>query len=84
MRLATWPGVANRLMCPRYFTFETEDGRSLGRASTLWMLLDLDKHTLAPVSRLGRDFPDTASLGEALPLPGRIRTPDEPLSLIHI
>ena len=78
VRITTWPGVANRLMCPRYFTFEAEGGRPLGRASTLWMLLDLDKHTLAPVSRLERDFPDTAGLGEALPLPGRIRKPDAP------
>lgn len=75
VHIRSWPGTANRLICPRYFAFEDEAGQPLGRASSLWMLLDIESHGIAQVSRLERPFPDTAALGEALPQPGRIRAP---------
>lgn len=42
---------------PRYYTFETE-GRTLGCASTLFVLMDLDERKIAPVSRLGEAMPE--------------------------
>ena len=74
----TWPGKTKHMFFPRYYTFETE-GRTLGCASTLFVLMDLDERKIAPVSRLGEAMPEY-DIPAPLPFPGNLRALDGPVS----
>jgi len=68
----TWPGVANRFFFPRYFVFERPDGRRLGSAAQLWLLLDLNARSVVPPAKADLSFPDTSRMPAPLPLPDRV------------
>ena len=74
----TWPGKTKHMFFPRYYTFETE-GRTLGCASALFVLMDLDERKIAPVSRLGEAMPEY-DIPAPLPFPGNLRALDGPVS----
>lgn len=67
----TWPGATRHTFFPRYYTFES-DGRAMGRASVLYVLLDLETRKIAPPSRLEGEIPGY-DLPAPLPFPGAIR-----------
>ena len=46
--LTTFPMVNRRWFFPRYFLVEDESGRTIGKAATLWLLLDINTRPLAP------------------------------------
>ncbi|MEG0269439.1 MAG: thioesterase [Clostridia bacterium] len=67
----TWPGETKHMFFPRYCTFESE-GKTVGRAVTMYVLLDLETRKIAAPSRLsgeiaGYDIP------APLPFPGSIK-----------
>ena len=70
----TWPGKTKHMFFPRYFTFEAE-GKTLGCASTLFVLMDLEERKIAPASRLGKPMPEFDILAP-LPFPGNLRALD--------
>ena len=67
----TWPGKTRHTFFPRYFTFEA-DGREVGRASSLFVLLDLQTRKIALPSRLDGEVP-AYDIPPALPFPGNIQ-----------
>lgn len=72
----TWPGATRHMFFPRNFVFEA-NGKALGRASMLFVLLDLETRRIAPPSRLGRDMP-AFDIPAPLPFPGNLRAVDAP------
>lgn len=72
----TWPGATRHMFFPRYFLFEA-DGKTIGRASTLFVLFDLETRKIALPSRLGRDMP-VFDLPAPLPFPGNLTAVDAP------
>jgi len=72
VRIRTWPGVASRFFFPRYFVLERPDGRKLGSAAQLWLLLDVSARSVIPPAKAGIAFPDTARLPAPLPAPDRV------------
>ena len=56
----TWPGKTKHMFFPRYFTFEAE-GKTLGCASTLFVLMDLEERKIAPATRLESPCPNLTS-----------------------
>lgn len=72
----TWPGATRHMFFPRYFLFEA-DGKTIGRASTLFVLFDLETRKIALPSRLGRDMP-VFDLPAPLPFPGNLIAVDAP------
>ncbi len=72
----TWPGPTRHMFFPRYYLFESE-GRTLGRASTLYVLLDLETRKIALPSRLPNPLP-LYDLPAPLPFPGNLSTPAAP------
>lgn len=72
----TWPGKTKHVFFPRYFVFEA-DGKTLGCASTLFVLMDLQARRIAPPSRLDVEMP-AYDLPAPLPFPGNLRTLSAP------
>ena len=72
VRVRTWPGAPNRFFFPRYFVIERPDGRKLGSAAQLWLLLDLNARSVIPPAKAGLAFPDTSHMPAPLPAPDRV------------
>jgi len=49
IRIETWISSLERYRGGREFRLRDEEGRILGRASTLWVFMDLNKRTLMPI-----------------------------------
>ena len=67
---------------PRFFILRDEAGRSIGRASSLWLLMDLETRQSVNADRLVSAMPDNSDLPEPLPLPGSIRSLSAPEKVI--
>ncbi|NLO85575.1 MAG: hypothetical protein GX096_09135 [Clostridiales bacterium] len=67
----TWPGVTRRMFFPRNFVFEV-GGKEMGRASMVYVLLDLETRTIAQPSRLKDGIP-VYDIPAPLPFPGSIK-----------
>lgn len=68
----TWPGPKPRLVFPRYFTFETENGRLIGEAVSQWVLLNRTTRSILKPSECPVDTPDTSHIQ----VPFEIERPD--------
>ena len=70
--IETFHKATRHRLFPRYFIIRDEENKIIGKASTLWALMDLNtRQTVAsdPVSSL---MPDNSDLKAPLPLPGSI------------
>lgn len=78
----TWPGKTKHMFFPRYYTFEA-DGREMGRASVLYVLLDMETRKIAMPVRLPVPIPEF-DLPAALPFPRNIKLPEaEPSTVTY-
>lgn len=72
----THTGSVRKLLFPRWFEFETEQGEKLGAASTVWFLVSEKNHTVLSPAKLGLKFDDEDPETLPLPLPGKLILPD--------
>ena len=87
--LTTFPMVNRRWFFPRYFLVEDENGRTIGKAATLWLLLDINTRHMAPPDAaarcISRQFGSHASAGPTGERTGAARrTGDRPLTLAGV
>lgn len=75
--LRTWPGKTRLGLFPRYFMLEDESGAQLGRASSLWVLLDLDQRQMVQPQSCGITVAENLTLTPPMPAPGKIRPLEE-------
>lgn len=57
---------------PRFFVITDEAGRTIGQASSLWLLMDLDTRQSMSADRLPTPLPDNSDMPEPMPLPGNV------------
>ena len=58
---------------PRYFEFRSADGTVLGKAVTLWVLLDLNERSMVSADKAQIEVPADAGHEPALPFPAAPR-----------
>lgn len=67
--IATWTGLVKHSVFPRYFEFRATDGRVLGKAVTLWVLLDMKERCMVAAEKAEIQVPADVSHEPALPFP---------------
>ena len=72
LSIETFPMPLRRWFFPRYFLVEDESGRTIGKAATLWLLLDIHTRHMAPPDAAARCIPDNSDLTPPLGLPGNV------------
>lgn len=68
----TFPMPNRRWFFPRYFIFRDEQGVEIGRAGSLWVLLDLNSRKMARPDAVLRLMPDNSDLLAPLGLPAPV------------
>jgi len=61
-----------RWFFPRYFVFTDEKGEVLGKAATLWVLLDLETRKMAAPGDVAQHLPDNSDLTAPMGMPGNV------------
>ncbi len=70
--LETWPMAMRRWFFPRYFIVRDARGLEIGRAATLWVLLNLDTRKMAQAEDVAALMPDNRDLPAPLGLPAPV------------
>lgn len=65
----TFPTAARRWFFPRWFLFRDQNGQEVGRAGSLWALLDLNARRMAPPTSVIPLLPDNSALTPPMSLP---------------
>lgn len=68
----TFPMPNRRWFFPRYFIFKTETGEVLGRAATLWVLLDPISRKMLPPGDVAHLIPDNSDLTPPMGMPASV------------
>ena len=68
----TFPMPVRRWFFPRYFIFRDEQGQEIGRAGSLWVLLDVNTRKMARPDTVARLMPDNSDLLAPLGLPATV------------
>lgn len=76
VKIKSWPGAKRRLFFPRYYSFEDKEGILLGKASTLWTILDAEKRTIVSPAEKGVTvrYPERGPYETAFP--GKVKQPE--------
>ena len=72
VRVETMATPNRRWFFPRYFWFRDEEGRDLGCASTLWVLLNVHDRKMAAPGDVAKTIPDTTGIQPPMGLPGTV------------
>lgn len=72
LSVETFHMPARHRFFPRFFVFTGADGRPVGRASTLWLLMDLETRRSVPGTQVAERMPDNRDLTAPLPWPGGV------------
>ena len=67
----TWPLPPKHLFWPRMHAFLDADGRQIGSASSLWVLMDLQTRRVVASEPVRSRLPDNADLPGGMPAPGK-------------
>lgn len=76
VKMTTWPGAIEGPIFPRYFLLERPDGTPIGRATTSWILMDINTRRPMRPSALPGSVPANTERQAPLPLPGMLRVSD--------
>lgn len=75
IKIITWPGERQRMLYPRLFKIENEEGECIGGAYSIWTLLDRQRQRLASHPQINALFPDTEDLGVPVEMPRKLKQP---------
>ena len=70
--LHTFPTPNRICFFPRYYVFTDERGEMIGKAGTLWLLLDTQTRKMLPPGDIGRMIPDNRDLSVPMKLPATV------------
>ena len=68
----TFPMPNRRWFFPRYYIFKTDEGEVLGKASTLWVLLDPATRKMLPPGGVTDRIPDNSDLTPPMGMPATV------------
>ena len=72
VNVSTFPMPTRICFFPRYYIFTDEHGSALGKAGTLWLLLDTQTRRMLPPGEVGRLIPDNTDLSVPMNLPATV------------
>lgn len=78
IRVRTFPGALRRLLFPRFFTFEAENGQPVITASSYWALMDIRTGTMVLPPSVLPLLPDTADMRPPIGYPSSVKLADAP------
>lgn len=70
--LHTFPTPTRICFFPRYYIFTDTHGEMIGKAGTLWLLLDLGTRRMLPPGEVGKLIPDNRDLSVPMNLPATV------------
>ena len=70
--LQTFPIAVRRYFFPRYFYFTDAQGEMIGKAGSLWLLLDTQTRHMLPPGGIARLIPDNHDLSVPMNLPATV------------
>ena len=70
----TFPTPTRICFFPRYYIFTDARGEMIGKAGTLWLLLDLTTRRMLPPGEVGKLIPDNRDLSVPMNLPATVGT----------
>ena len=76
VRLETFPTAVRRWFFPRYYVFKAQDGEVLGRAATLWVVMDWRTRRMASPDGIKHLLPDNSDLPVPMGLPSPVTDVD--------
>lgn len=76
VQVETFPMPIRRWFFPRYFIFRDASGAELGRAGSLWLLLDWNTRRMAKPDAIAHLLPDNSDLIAPLGLPATVTEVD--------
>ena len=68
----TFPTPTRICFFPRYYVFTDEHGELIGKAGSLWLLLDLGTRRMLPPGEIGKLIPDNRELSVPMNLPATV------------
>lgn len=68
----TFPTPVRIFFFPRYFVFTDASGVMIGKAGTLWLLLDLESRRMLPPGEVSRLIPENRNLSVPMNLPATV------------
>jgi acyl-ACP thioesterase len=68
----TFPTPTRICFFPRYYIFTDEHGKMIGKAGSLWLLLDLTTRRMLPPGDVGKLIPDNRDLSVPMNLPATV------------
>ena len=68
----TFPTPTRICFFPRYYIFTDTRGEMVGKAGTLWLLLDLNTRRMLPPGDIGKLIPDNKDLSVPMNLPATV------------
>ncbi len=68
----TFPTPTRICFFPRYYIFTDSQGEMIGKAGSLWLLLDLGTRRMLPPGEIGRLIPDNKDLSVPMNLPATV------------
>ena len=68
----TFPTPTRICFFPRYYIFTDARGEMVGKAGTLWLLLDLNTRRMLPPGEVGKLIPDNKDLSVPMNLPATV------------
>ena len=72
LSLETFPAPVRRWFFPRYFVIRDNEDKEIGRAASLWVLLDLTTRHMVQPALVAALMPDNRDLPAPLGLPGSV------------
>ncbi len=82
IKMLTYPAPPTKLSFGRFFLIRDDDGKELGKASSIWVLFDINKRCLLRPEALGSPYPHDATLPASPELPTKIIIPTDELEFI--
>jgi len=73
VHIETYPTLNRHLFFPRSHIFRDAQGEEIGRAESLWMLLDLNTRRVTRSAEVAACLPENRDLQPALPLPATVK-----------
>ncbi len=70
--IETFPAPNRRWFFPRYFIFRNQAGEVIGKACTVWLVMDFTTRKMAPPDAILPFMPDNSDLELPLPFPGNL------------
>ena len=72
IQVETFPMPNRRVFFPRYFIFRDSEGKQIGCAGSMWVVLDITMRKMANVAEIVTSMPDNSDLNAPMDMPATV------------